>query len=179
MNTHDVLSYSNLLPFQVFGVVITLAATTALLMLCGWCKRKKHDGQQSASSTDKVETVWACVPSAPDNPDKCQTVKDIPMVIPDYNAAKPVSTPVFPPPTASAPSVICPPSEDLTFTTETPTNAAPVSPLAANKVDIKMESLAQGQSAMETLAEVPSITSNYQFQTKVNHTGIKKPLRRN
>ncbi|KRZ04715.1 hypothetical protein T11_9413 [Trichinella zimbabwensis] len=164
MNTHD------LLPFQVFGVVITLAATTALLMLCGWCKKKKHDGQQSASSTDKVET---CVPSAPDNPDECQTVKDIPMVIPDYNAAKPIPTP------ASAPSVVCPPSEDLTFTTETPTKAVPAAPVAANKVDLKMESWAQGQSAMETLAEVPSITSNYQFQTKVNHNRITKAPRRN
>ncbi|KRZ67483.1 hypothetical protein T10_1195 [Trichinella papuae] len=179
MNTHDVLSYTNSLPFQVFGVVITLAATTALLMLCGWMKRKKNNGQQSASSTDKVETVWACVPSGPDNPDECQTVKDIPMVIPDYNAAKPVSTTVSPPPTASAPSVICPPSEDLTFTTETPTKAAFVVPVAADKVDLKMESWAQGQSAMETLAEVPSITSNYQFQTKVNHSVRKKPLRRN
>ncbi|KRZ10970.1 hypothetical protein T11_6245 [Trichinella zimbabwensis] len=116
MDARNYLSYSNSSSLQVFGVVITLAATVALLLLCGWCRKKKNEG---APSTEKVFPV----------------------------------------------------------TTETPSQTVPLAPVAANKVDLKMENLehintfqkvSQDQSALDTLAEVPSITSRYELP-KISH----------
>ncbi|KRZ79967.1 hypothetical protein T10_8346 [Trichinella papuae] len=106
MDAGNYLSYSNSSSLQVFGVVITLAATVALLLLCGWCRKKKNDG---APSTEKVEPMLVCLPSVPCYPEQIEAKQLILMVIPDYNAAIFIPTLVSSPLTAFLPSMVSPP----------------------------------------------------------------------
>ncbi|KRY82104.1 hypothetical protein T4D_11271 [Trichinella pseudospiralis] len=107
MITHDILSYTNSVFLQVFGV----------------CKRKKNDGEEGAPPTVKVEPLMPCVPSSPYHLVQIETNQLTQMVIPDYKSA--IATPVFPSPTTSAEAAVSFSSEGLPITTETITYAIP------------------------------------------------------
>ncbi|OUC46625.1 hypothetical protein D917_07587, partial [Trichinella nativa] len=53
-------------------------------------------------------------------------------------------------------------SDALPVVTETLSREA-TAPAAANKVDLEMQSWAQGESALDTMANVPSITRTNDF----------------
>ncbi|KRY84805.1 hypothetical protein T4D_10175 [Trichinella pseudospiralis] len=148
MNTHDILSYNNSVSHQVFGVVIILAATTALLLLCGFCKRKKNDGEEGAPPTVKVEPLMPSATSSLCHQEKRKTNQLTPMAIPDYKFS--ISTSGSSSSTASADTDLSVSSEGLSITAKTLTNSTPTD------VDFEAQSFAESQSALDTLAEFSS-----------------------
>ncbi|KAL1246174.1 E3 ubiquitin-protein ligase TRAIP [Trichinella spiralis] len=65
------------------------------------------------------------------------------------------------PPPVSPPPMESPASDALSVVTETLSPEATSAPATVNKVDLEMQSWAQGESALDTMANVPSITRSY------------------
>ncbi|KRX55443.1 hypothetical protein T09_5527 [Trichinella sp. T9] len=149
---------TNSLPVQFFAVAITLAGTVGLLLICSWCVKKEKRKYENApppemlqSGTDCSRTYSSTYATYVYTPQQ-----SIPtLAAPQCHIAVPIPPPVSPPPMVSSAS------DALPVVTETLSREATTAPAAANKVDLGMQSWAQGESALDTMANVPSITRSY------------------
>ncbi|KRZ53229.1 hypothetical protein T02_12162 [Trichinella nativa] len=136
------LNATNSLSVQIFAVVITLA---------GACANKDKSEDENAPTPEMLQSEndcsRTCTPYTPQ--------QSIPtLAAPQCHIAVPMPPPVI------LPLMISPASDALPVVTETLSREA-TAPAAANKVDLEMQSWAQGESALDTMANVPSITRSY------------------
>ncbi|KRX11829.1 hypothetical protein T07_11616, partial [Trichinella nelsoni] len=107
------------------------------LVLCGWCSKKEGDGNKQAAPPRSPQPLYPCYPPGQVYPQQMGVQRFMPMPVPNYTAgpSPPILTPF--PAAASAPPTASVESED--------------------GVDPELEDMAKGQSARDTMADVPSI----------------------
>ncbi|KAL1227551.1 Formin-like protein [Trichinella spiralis] len=125
------------LEVQILMLLIAFAAMIAFLVLCGWCSKGERDGNEQAAPLRSPQPLYPCYPPGQVYPQQMGAPGFMPMPVPNYTAG--------PPPTILA---------------QFPA-AAPAPPPASVEpeggVDPELESMAKGQSARDTMADVPSI----------------------
>ncbi|KRY10334.1 hypothetical protein T12_10380 [Trichinella patagoniensis] len=154
---------TNSLPVQIFAVAITLAGTVGLLLICSWCIKKDESEYKNAPTPEMLQSETDCSRTyTPYTPQ--QSIPTLAAL--QCHIAVPMPPPVIPLP------MISPASDALPVVTETSSREATTAPAAANKVDLEMQSWAQGESALDTMANVPSITRSYaqRIQNSLNKT---------
>ncbi|KRZ08927.1 hypothetical protein T11_6434 [Trichinella zimbabwensis] len=166
--------------FSVIGIVMILVALVTMvswLLLCGCCGKNSGDNKQGA---ENVEPMSVCSPPPPYYPAEITGQQCIPLAGSACNAALQNLTPTSPPPTDCSPSTISPQTEVPPTIAEMQCpevacleTSSICTPVGLSKVDINMESVAQGQSALDTLAEIPSITSHFELP-KVDLSKIRR-----
>ncbi|KRZ89327.1 Protein bicaudal D [Trichinella sp. T8] len=125
------------LEVQILMLLIAFAAMIAFLVLCGWCSKGEGDGKEQAAPLRPPQPLYPCYPPGQMYPQQMGAPRFMPMTVPNYTAGPPQTIPTpFP---AAAPA---PPS-------------ASVEP--EDGVDPELEGMAKGQSARDTMADVPSI----------------------
>ncbi|KRX55939.1 hypothetical protein T09_1539 [Trichinella sp. T9] len=146
------LNETNSLSVQIFAVVITLAGTVGLLLICLWCANKDKSEDENAPTPEMLQSETDCSRTyTPYTPQQ-----SIPtLAAPQCHIAVPMPPPVI------LPLMISLASDALPVVTETLSREATTAPAAANKVDLEMQSWARGESALDTIANVPSITRSY------------------
>ncbi|KRZ01703.1 hypothetical protein T11_9403 [Trichinella zimbabwensis] len=135
---------SSVLEVQILMLLITFAATIALLLLCGWCSKRDDDENRQATSPESVQPMYPGFPPVQPYSQQMGAQAFMPMAVPNYTAGLPPTILTgFPVPPPAAPAA--PP----------PAPAASAEP--EDGVDPAMEDMAKGQSARDTMADVPSI----------------------
>ncbi|KAL1232766.1 3-hydroxy-3-methylglutaryl-coenzyme A reductase [Trichinella spiralis] len=163
------LNATNSLSVQIFAVVITLAGTVGLLLICSWCGSKDESKDENAPPPEMLQFETDCsrTYSATYATYVYALQQSIPTIAaPQCHIAVPMPPPVSPPPMES------PASDALPVVTETLSPEATSAPATVNKVDHEIQSWAQGESALDTMANVPSITRSYaqRIQNSLNKT---------
>ncbi|KRX12777.1 hypothetical protein T07_838 [Trichinella nelsoni] len=125
------------LEVQILMLLIAFAAMIAFLVLCGWCNKGEGDGNKQAAPPRSPQPLYPCYPPGQVYPQQMGAPGFMPMTVPNYivRPSPPILTP-FP---AAAPA---PP---------------PASVEPEGGVDPELEDMAKGQSARDTMADVPSI----------------------
>ncbi|KRX23424.1 hypothetical protein T07_9847 [Trichinella nelsoni] len=147
------LHSTNLLSVQIFAVVITLAGTVGLLLICSWCANKDESEDENAPPPEMLQSETDCTRTC--SATYATYVYTPQQSIPTLAAPQCHTAVPMPPP------VVSPASDALPVVTETLSPEATSAPAAVNKVDLEMQSWAEGESALDTMANVPSITRSY------------------
>ncbi|KAL1227266.1 E3 ubiquitin-protein ligase TRAIP [Trichinella spiralis] len=158
MDILNTLNVPNSLSIQIFAVVITLAGTVGLLLICSWCGNKNESKDKNPPPPEMLQSETDC--SRTYSATYATYVYTQQQSIPTLAATQCHITVSMPPP-VSPPSMESPASDALPVVTETLSPEANSAPATVNKVDLEMQSWAQGESALDTMANVPSITRSY------------------
>ncbi|KRY31772.1 Exosome component 10 [Trichinella spiralis] len=152
------LNTTGSLSVQIFAVVITLAGTVGLLLICSWCGNKNESEDENPPPPEMLQSETDC--SRTYSATYATYVYTQQQSIPTLAAPQCHITVSMPPP-VSPPPMESPASDALPVVTETLSPEANSAPATVNKVDLEMQSWAQGESALDTMANVPSITRSY------------------
>ncbi|KRY31131.1 Protein bicaudal D [Trichinella spiralis] len=125
------------LEVQILMLLIAFAAMIAFLVLCGWCSKGERDGNEQAPPLRQPQPLYPCYPPGQVYQQQMGAPGFMPMPVPNYTAGPPPTIPTQFPAAAPAPPPASVESED--------------------GVDPELEGMAKGQSARDTMADVPSI----------------------
>ncbi|KRX69716.1 Protein bicaudal D [Trichinella sp. T6] len=125
------------LEVQILMLLIAFAAMIAFLVLCGWCSKGERDGKEQATPLRPPQPLYPCYPPGQVYPQQMGAPVFMPMTVPNYTAGPPPTIPTPFPAAAPAPP--------------------PASVEPEDGVDPELEGMAKGQSARDTMADVPSI----------------------
>ncbi|KRX19891.1 Exosome component 10, partial [Trichinella nelsoni] len=138
------LHSTNLLSVQIFAVVITLAGTVGLLLICSWCANKDESEDENAPPPEMLQSETDCTRTC--SATYATYVYTPQQSIPTLAAPQCHTAVPMPPP------VVSPASDALPVVTETLSPEATSAPAAVNKVDLEMQSWAEGESALHIFA---------------------------